>query len=336
MKSGYLAGLAAVLAMGAQAQAPASVTRDCGECPEMLLVPPGEFRMGTRPGGSEANRATGEVPEVLMSLGRPFFIAAREITVGEFALFVEEGGYDPPRGCRVLSGGQWVEDPERSWRDPGFALPPGPDDPVTCIDWEDARAYAQWLSARSGRSFRLPAEAEWEYVARGGTDFARYWGSVDTREDQPVTLACDYANVLDAGSVSLTGLGLPNSACRDGAAEVSQTGRYRPNAFGAYDMIGNVREWTQDCFTASYAGRPRDGRAWNWQGGCSLKSVRGGSWASQPSQARAGARDSEPPSRRQSDLGFRLARDYDRVDAPADEVSTEPDGSPGAVAPTEP
>jgi formylglycine-generating enzyme required for sulfatase activity len=304
---------AAPLASAQQAATPAgaAAATDCAECPVLALVPPGAFSMGTPPDAYEVDAATGESPAVSVSIARPFYVSAREITVGEFRRFAEATGYEAPLGCRVWRAGQWVHDKDRSWRDPGFALPPADGDPVVCVNWVDVRAYADWLAQKSGRRYRLPAEAEWEYVARGGTSFARYWGARDSHEGASISLACDYANVYDASAVDALGFPWPNANCTDGVAGVATTGRYKPNAFGAYDVIGNVREWLQDCYTASYKGRPQDGRAWTWQGGCELKSVRGGSWASRPSVARAAARDSAPPTLRQSDLGFRLARDYD-------------------------
>ncbi len=117
--------------------------------------------------------------------------------------------------------------------------------------------------------------------------------------------------MYDTSAVDRFAFPWPNSNCSDGVAGLAEAARYKPNAFGAYDVIGNAREWMQDCYTASYKGRPTDGRAWNWQGGCDLKSVRGGSWASRPLEARAAARDAEAATLRQSDLGFRVARDYD-------------------------
>lgn len=302
--------VASPLALAQQAPRAATPATDCPECPVLALVPPGSYRMGTAPDAAEVDRTTGETPQVDIALGKPFMIGATEVTVGEFRRFVEDSGYDPPLGCRVWSGGQWVHDRDRSWRDPGFAQPPADQDPVVCVNWVDARAYADWLAAKSGLSYRLPSEAEWEYVARGGTAFPRFWGEEDSQELVSISLACDYANVFDASAVDAYALPWPNANCRDGAAGIAPVGRFKPNAFGAYDVIGNAREWLQDCFTASYKGRPQDGRAWTWQGGCGLKAVRGGSWASRPRDARAAARDAEAPGLRQSDLGFRVARDY--------------------------
>ena len=190
-------------------------------------------------------------------------------------------------GCRVWAGGQWIQDPDRSWRDPGFAAAPRDDDPVVCVSWDDAHAYAEWLAAESGKRYRLPSEAEWEYVARGGTSYPRFWGENDSREDLVLSLACDYANVYDASAVDALGLPGPNARCSDRAPTLAPAGQYKPNAFGVHDIIGNAREWVMDCYTASYAGRPQDARAWTWQGGCELKGVRGGSFASRPRDARA-------------------------------------------------
>ncbi|HEU4515751.1 MAG TPA: SUMF1/EgtB/PvdO family nonheme iron enzyme [Steroidobacteraceae bacterium] len=308
---------AAILLLAAGPAAPqaapagaAAAARDCDVCPELATVPPGQFLMGSAPDAPELDASTGETPAVALSFARPFQVSRREITVGEFRRFAEATGAKAVPGCRVWSGGQWIQDPDRSWRDPGFATPPRDDDPVVCVSWDDARAYAEWLSAESGKRYRLPSEAEWEYVARGGTSYPRFWGERDSREDVVLSLACDYANVYDVSAVEALGLAAPNARCSDGAPTLAQAGRYKPNAFGVHDIIGNAREWVMDCYTASYAGRPQDARAWTWQGGCELKGVRGGSFASRPLEARAPARGAALASHRQSDLGFRVVRDY--------------------------
>ncbi len=311
MKAAALSLLALLMAANAGAQpAPAGEPRDCEACPELALVPPGQFMMGSAPDAIELDEASGESPAVEISFSRPFLIAKHEVTFGEFRRFADATGAKSVPGCRVWAGGQWVMDHDRSWRDPGFAAPPRDDEPVVCVSWEDARAYAEWLAKESGKRYRLPSEAEWEYVARGGTPFPRYWGELDSREDVPLSLACDYANVYDASAVDALHLPFPNARCSDGATGLAPVAQYKPNAFGAFDLIGNAREWVMDCFTASYAGRPHDVRAWTWQGGCELKGVRGGSWASRPRDARAPARAGLPGAYRQSDLGFRVARDY--------------------------
>ncbi len=306
--------LAAILLLpAAQAlpqAAPAGSPRDCAVCPELALVPPGQFQMGSAPDAPELDAETGESPPATLAFSRPFLVSRREITVGEFRRFVEATGARSVPGCRVWAGRQWIQDADRSWRDPGFAAAPRDDDPVVCVSWDDARAYAEWLAAESGKRYRLPSEAEWEYVARGGTSYPRFWGERDSREDLVLSMACDYANVYDASAVDALALPWPNARCSDRAPTLAPAGQYKPNAFGVHDIIGNAREWVMDCYTASYAGRPQDARAWTWQGGCELKGVRGGSFASRPRDARAPARSAAPASHRQSDLGFRVVRDY--------------------------
>jgi formylglycine-generating enzyme required for sulfatase activity len=306
----FIAWLVLAAAPAAAQQAPAAAPRDCDACPELALVPPGQFMMGSAPDAPELEAGSGESPAVPLSFARPFMVSRREITHGEFRRFVEATGAKSAPGCRVWSGGQWIRDQDRSWRDPGFAAPPRDDEPVVCVSWDDARAYAEWLSSESGKRYRLPSEAEWEYVARGGTSFPRYWGENDSREDLALSLACENANVYDASAVDALRLPWPNARCDDRATALAPVAQYRPNAFGVHDIIGNAREWVMDCYTASYAGRPPDARAWTWQGGCERKGVRGGSWASRPRDARAPARGAELTGHRQSDLGFRVARDY--------------------------
>jgi len=304
----------AVLIAGAPvalAQTPAPAARDCEVCPELALVPPGQFAMGSAPDAVELDAATGETPAVIVSFTRPFLVSRREITVGEFRRYVEATGAAPAPGCRIWLGGQWVQERDRCWSDPGFALPPRDDEPVVCVNWDDARAYTEWLTQESGKRYRLPSEAEWEYVARGGTSYPRYWGERDSREDLVLSLACDYANVYDSSAVDALRLPWPNARCSDRAVTLAPAAQYKSNAFGVFDIIGNAREWVMDCYTASNLGRPDDGRAWIWQGGCERRGVRGGSWASRPRDARAPARGAELASHRQSDLGFRVARDYE-------------------------
>jgi formylglycine-generating enzyme required for sulfatase activity len=290
---------------------PPPASADCPVCPELALAPPGKFLMGSAPDAAELDAATGETPTVAVSLTRPFHVSRREISVAEFRRYVEATGAEPAPGCRVWLGGQWVLERDRSWRDPGSVLPPQDTEPVICVNWEDARGYADWLSKESGKRYRLPSEAEWEYVARGGTSFPRFWGERDSHEGAVLSLACDFANVYDSSAVDSYHFPWPNARCSDRVAALAPVGQYKPNAFGVFDIIGNVREWVMDCYTASYAGRPEDARAWTWQGGCELKGVRGGSWASRPRDARAPARGAEPTALRQSDLGFRVVRDYE-------------------------
>ncbi|MGH8135111.1 MAG: formylglycine-generating enzyme family protein, partial [Steroidobacteraceae bacterium] len=188
--------LAAPLAFAQQQPTPAAAPAgvDCPACPELALAPPGKFLMGSAPDAMELDPATGETPAAAVSFTRPFQISRREVTVGEFRRYVEATGAEPAPGCRVWLGGQWVLERDRSWRDPGFALPPQDNEPAVCVNWEDARGYADWLAKESGKRYRLPSEAEWEYAARGGTSFPRFWGAHDSHEGATLSLACDFAN----------------------------------------------------------------------------------------------------------------------------------------------
>lgn len=288
---------------------PTGVIRDCPTCPEMVVVPAGVFTLGTSASAGEVDLDRGEAPSQPVTIARAFALARTEVTVAEFREFVSAAQYTPNGDCRVVSGGSWIRLPDRTWQDPGFAGAPADDEPVVCVSWDDAKAYADWLAHTTGQKYRLPSETEWEYAARGGTTTARYFGDHDSDEDSLLSAACEYANVYDSSAVLELGFAEPNARCSDGHTFIAPVGAYKPNAFDLYDMIGNVREWVQDCYTASYTGRPLDGRAWEWAGGCEQRGVRGGSWASRPANARAAARGAEVQTQRQADLGFRVARD---------------------------
>ena len=305
------AGAANTPAGAAVAASPASVGafRDCPTCPEMVIVPAGTFLLGSAGDSAEAQPARGETPAVPITISRAFAIAKYEVTVAEFRAFVTASQYASPSDCRVARGGAWLRLPDRNWSDPGFGVPQADNEPVVCVSWDDAAAYIAWLTKRTGKVYRLPSETEWEYSARGGTATPRYFGDRDSDEDTLLSVSCDYGNVFDASAVAELAFAYPNARCNDGHTYTAPVGSYKPNAFDLYDVIGNAREWLQDCYTASYVGRPPDGRAWEWAGGCELRGVRGGSWATRPADSRAAARAAEPQGLRQSDLGFRVVRE---------------------------
>ena len=163
------------------------------------------------------------------------------------------------------------------------------DRPVINVNWTDAQAYVQWLSEVTGHRYRLLSEAEWEYAARAGASTARPWGAT-------VTDACLFAN----GDYTA----LP---CGDGHENTAPAGSFKPNAFGLYDLLGNVWEWTQDCWNEGYAGAPGDGRAWE-SGDCSARVLRGGSWYHGVKDLRAAYRLRSPFLDRSLIVGFRVAR----------------------------
>jgi formylglycine-generating enzyme required for sulfatase activity len=283
--------------------------RDCPACPEMVVVPAGNFLLGTSASAPEVDLERGEAPPQPMTISRPFAIGRYEVTVAEFRAFAEATQYSQAGDCRVASGGAWLRLPDRGWKDPGFAAPAADNEPVVCVSWDDAKAYADWLAKTTGKAYRLPSETEWEYAARGGTTTPRYYGDRDSDEASLLSVACDYANVYDASAVTELAFLQPNARCSDAHTYVAPVGSFKPNAFDLYDMIGNAREWVQDCYTTSYVGRPLDGRPWEWAGGCEQRGVRGGGWASRPAASRAAARGAELQGLRQSDLGFRVARE---------------------------
>ena len=165
--------------------------------------------------------------------------------------------------------------------------------PVINVSWDDAQAYAAWLSKKTGQRYRLPTEAEWEFAARAGMPGSRYWG------DDP-KLACLYANVWDQ-----------SFGCDDGYADkTAPVGSFRSNPFGLQDVLGNVWEWVADCWHDSYQGAPNDGSDWEDKKGCDSgrRVLRGGSWGSEPVYVRAAARLRNNPGYGNNFIGFRLAR----------------------------
>ena len=171
------------------------------------------------------------------------------------------------------------------------------------VSWEDAQEYVRWLSRETGEGYRLLSESEWEYVARAGTETARYWGESESGQ-------CRYGNGFDAAAVN-DNPDLPGRdyavLCNDGYAGTAQVGVYEANAFGLHDVLGNVWEWTQDCWNTRFSGAPADGSAWR-SGYCSARVLRGGSWDSTSSGIRSARRGGSPSGLRDNRYGFRVAR----------------------------
>lgn len=281
-----------------------NVLKDCAHCPELALVPAGEFVMGAAPGEEEREHLAEEFrhrSQPRRSVKVRSFLAGRfEVTRGEYRAFSEATGRSGG-GCFVWAGSEFVLEPGRSWLGPGFAQ----DDahPAACVSWEDASAYVAWLSQASGRRYRLLTEAEWEYAARGGTASTRYWGD-------DATLACSHGNGADLAAAKTVPYAAdwPVAKCNDGHAYTARVGTYGANAFGLYDMLGNVGEWTQDCWNPDYRGAPVDGSAWV-SGECAMRVVRGGGWNEGPLGLRAAYRVGSPTTIRLYSRGFRVARD---------------------------
>jgi formylglycine-generating enzyme len=271
------------------------IFRDCPGCPRMVVIPGGSFDMGS-PAAEIGRRKDGD-PVHQVNIGT-FALAKTEINRGQFAAFVKETGYSTGNNCWTIKDGKY-EERIGNWGNVGYLQ--DNNHPVVCINWDDASAYTKWLSYKTGKKYRLPTEAEWEYAARGKALTARYWG------EKPND-ACAYANVADQSAKELI---KPAASwkvhdCKDGFAYTAPAGSFKANAFGLNDMLGNVWEWVQDNYHESYQGAPVDGSA--WQDGGKKRVLRGGSWYDAPPYVRAAGRDKAAPASRYDNFGFRVAR----------------------------
>lgn len=288
-------GLAAALFAGTAVQA--KEIRDKG-APRMVVIPAGSFEMGVDEvepmRGAEA-RPLG--PRRQVTIPKAFAIGRTEVTTGEFRAFVKATGHTPEANACTENG---TYPNAKSWEDPGFGRPSRDNEPVVCVSWRDAEAYAAWLSKKTGKSYRLPTEAEWEYAAKAGAKTKWSWGDDDR-------LACQYGNIADAAEVD-TGA-QPEDYCKDGYVGVAPVASFKPNAWGVYDMVGNVWEWVKDCSSLPYAAdAPTDGSAY-LGGECKKRSVRSGSWRSRLSRNRPVFRGADPETWQYQIFGFRVARD---------------------------
>jgi formylglycine-generating enzyme required for sulfatase activity len=301
---------AASLALPAWGQQPTAV-KDCPTCPELLRVSLGSFVMGAPAGEEEREEVPppfrGQaVPQHQVNIGYTFWMGRYPVTRDEFAAFVAATGHNASGSCWGLgSDGTWQEFQGSDWRNPGFAQ--AGNHPVVCVSWQDAIAYLDWLGRTTGKTYRLPSEAEWEYVARAGTPTARFWG--DGRAG-----ACRYANTAD--ETFRTSLNFPIApgryfGCSDGHVYTSPVGSFASNPWGFHDMLGNVWQWTSDCWHPNYKETPATGLPWGASGDgvCDQRVGRGGSWYSIfPWRVRAASRVRYTLDNRDSNLGFRVAR----------------------------
>lgn len=303
------AALTAIVLMAASSTAsaadPAAPFRDCPDCPEMQRIPAGTFVMGTPGSVPSGSDTRAETQATIVRIAKPFALGLTEVTVREFRIFLAESGHEQKGDCVTwddehLRFSTEQSHPAKEADDSALT----DDHPAACLSWHDARAYVQWLAKKTGKPYRLPSEAEWEYAARAGAATPWPWG-------EQASDGCDFANVYDLNGAEHYALGWESVHCRDGYAESAPVGALRPNAFGLYDLIGNVAEWVDDCYTDSYVGRPKDGRSWFWNGGCRRHVVRGGSWASSPQDARSASRTPADGSFRAVTVGMRVALDLD-------------------------
>ncbi len=278
--------------------------RDCADCPEMVVIPAGTFTMGSSPAETGRERvpdefAKRERPMHEVRVGRPLAVGKFHVTRSEFARFVEASGYSAGAGCYEWTGSRFEWNGTKSWRDPGFAQTDR--DPVVCVNWDDAKAYVQWLARKTGKAYRLLTEAEWEYAARGGTSTARWWG--DGTADQ-----CKYAHGMNL-TTKQKFPNLTTADCSDGYVFTSPVGSFAPNPFGLYDMLGDAWQWVEDCWADDYTNAPKDASVTLVSGSdCGRHGLRGGSWLYYPWPMRAAFRDRNHSGNRNHHIGFRVAR----------------------------
>lgn len=243
---------------------PGSRFRDCQDCPEMIVVPPGKFDMGSHAG--DPDHTGDETPVISVEFFNSFAIGLHEVTFDEWAACVAGGGCD---GYTPHDAG---------WGGGGL--------PVVNVGWQDIQSYVAWLNDKTGKTYRLPSEAEWEYAARAGST-TRFWSG-----DNPEDLA-GVANCAD---------------CGEDSEFTAPVGSHGPNDFGLHDMHGNVAEWVQDCYQDNHVGASAEGAARVVED-CQDFVIRGGSWLSDPIGLRSANRAKGSGSARFNTIGFRLLRE---------------------------
>ncbi|MCW9035184.1 MAG: formylglycine-generating enzyme family protein [Rhodospirillales bacterium] len=234
---------------------------DGSKAPETLILRGGSF---TRGGDSPENDFD-EKPSQEINLPKPFAIGLYEVTFKEYDRFCEATDREKP------DDGGWGRNRH----------------PVINVSWEEAVEYTKWLSEKTGQTYRLPTDAEWEYAAKGGTTTKFWWGD---------NVGTANANCAQCGSIWE-------------AERTSRVGKFPPNPFGLHDTAGNVFEWVADCFHSSFAEAPSDGKALEKEKGCGQRVIRGGGWSFPPKESRSANRWRDFPTGRSEDTGFRVVRE---------------------------
>jgi formylglycine-generating enzyme len=284
------------VAAGLEAGAVAgSVIHDCPTCPAMTILAGGRFKQG---GTATDGSGPFDKPVHWVAIAHALAMSTNPVTLDEFRAFAAATGRDM-QGCDTYDG-VWKHVPTASWQSPGFAQTGA--HPVTCASWNDAQAYASWVSSKAGHPYRLPSASEWEYAARSGAEAATPWGAAAAD-------ACANANVADQ-SAAQQYPGWSVFGCSDGWVYTAPVGSFKANAFGLNDMLGNVFQWTQDCWNADYTGAPVDGSA-RADGNCTERELRGGSWFSNPAFVRSSYRNHFAADYRSSSVGIRLVREIE-------------------------
>jgi formylglycine-generating enzyme required for sulfatase activity len=277
-----------------------------GDAPAVVVIPTGEFVMGSP--ADENGHADSEEPQRRVRIDVGFALGRTEVTVGEFGEFVRSSKYSTDAekaGASAIydeTSGRISDRRGVTWRDDYRGEKAGATLPVVHVSWNDAQAYLAWVSQHTGKHYRLPSEAEFEYALRAGSS-ARYpWGDGDP--DRPL------GNFTGEGDRSPSKRSWSQAFPRysDGFWGPAPVHSFPANAFGLFDIEGNVSEWTEDCWHDNYVRAPRESAAWV-NPGCERRVVRGGSWGSDPLQVRSAFRIAAPADTRSARVGFRVARD---------------------------
>lgn len=308
MKSIVFAALIAIAASPALSADIGKKFRDCSDCPEMMPLPTGTFTMGSTK--EETDKA--ELPDEQgarertahkVTISKKIAMGVYEVTVDEFKAFADATKRPPTDNCITWDAPKsaWQAVPDATWKNPGYTQTGR--HPAGCMTLADAEAYVAWLSQKTGKTYRLPTEAEWEFAARAGTTTMETWA--DNLDN-----ICKYANVADLSRVEAHKLERTPTRffdCNDGQIFAAPVGSYPASPWGMYDMVGNVWEWVQDCFIPGYDGAPTDGSA--RLGTCDRRIVRSGGWYARNWFVRPAARSREEPTYRSSTLGLRVVRE---------------------------
>lgn len=273
--------------------------------PEMVVIGAGEFMLGAHKRDKQAQAS--EKPAHAVRFADAFAISRTEISVADFARFVRMSGYrsvaEKRGNSKVydLASGRMVAGAGVDWRHDHLGKPARADNPVVHVAHDDAVAYTAWLSERSGKVYRLPSEAEWEYVLRAGADTVFPWGNKAKQVDK--------GNLGGERDVFPNGRSLRNAVpgYGDGHWGLAPVRRYSSEGYGSFDMLGNVAEWVEDCWHENYRRAPASGEAWV-NPGCRQRVVRGSSWLDSVAQSRASFRMPADADDSSALLGFRVVR----------------------------
>jgi formylglycine-generating enzyme required for sulfatase activity len=277
-----------------------------GKAPRIIVIPAGSFLMGTR-GGNDNQK-----PQHRVVINNGFALGVTEVTVQEFAEFIQKTGYRTDAE-RVGTSSIYNEAAGRlnrregvNWRHGYTGKKASPEEPVLHVSARDADIYVEWLADETGKRYRLPSEAEYEYVARAGEKNRYWWGQGSPKQAvENLTGERDQSPAKREWTTFFEKYGDGHWGPAPAGSLVSES---LAHPMGIHDIAGNVSEWMEDCWHQNYAKAPSDASAWV-NPGCSRRVVRGGYWASAPEQTRATFRSSAAPDRHGPVIGFRIARD---------------------------